>query len=189
MSKNVPHKRKMEDHELGNNFFDCLRSVNVESLRPEENKVFVCTREDHLVDVWKGLSKHKFSSVPVLQKTKNKYYGVVDIHDILNFVLNFFGTEGLKDNNNFWDLFQKSEKLKTININNVMQYPRTIINPFHPVKVGYSLLYAMEMFAKEDNLQRIPIVTKENQLFSVLSVSRIIQYLYENKEILGKRIK
>ena len=69
-------KRKTEnDHSLDKDFYKTINSIPAQSLKTPENKIFVCTREDNLVDVWKGLANHHFSSVPVLQKTKNKYYG------------------------------------------------------------------------------------------------------------------
>jgi len=48
------------------------------------------------VDVWKGLVRHHFLSVPVLQKKGNKYYGFLDIADIVNYVVDSFGKTTLE---------------------------------------------------------------------------------------------
>lgn len=176
------------DFSLSSAFFEELNTVTVESLKTSGNKIFICTREDKIVDVWKGLSDHSFSSVPVLQKTKNRYYGVVDMHDIIHFILTYMGKEKLDKIENFWKSIDKFEKLKSITVNSVMQYPNTLSNPFHPVTVGYSLHFALELFAKEENLDRIPIITRDRSLYNMLTVSRVVQFFHDNKRILGKRL-
>ena len=70
-----------------------------------------------------------------------------------------------------------------------MQYPNTVTNPFHPVTVGYSLYFALELLAREDNLERIPIITKDRSLYNMLTISRVVQFFHDNKSILGNRLK
>jgi len=178
----------LEDYSVSPNFHETITMVPVESLQTSGNKIFICSREDKLVEVWKGLSKHNFHSVPVLSKVKNKYYGIVDLHDITRFVLSFFGKEELKDMGNFWKIVEKSEKLKNVTVNSVMSFPRSVNNPFHPVTVGYSLHFALEVLAREDHLERVPIITRDRSLYNMLTISRVVQFFFDNKKILGKRL-
>jgi len=178
----------LEDYSVAPNFHETLTLVPVESLQTSGNKIFISSREDKLVEVWKGLSKHKFHSVPVLSKIKTKYYGIIDLHDIVRFVLSYFGKEELKSMDNFWKIVEKSEKLKNVTVNSVMTFPRSVNNPFHPITAGYSLHFALELLAREEHLERVPIITKDRNLYSMLTISRVVQFFFDNKKILGKRL-
>jgi CBS domain-containing protein len=162
--------------------------LTVDNLKTEENKIFICKKDDKLVDVWKGLVKHNFHSVPVLLKNSSKYFGVLDLHDICKFVLNHFGKEELQTIEDFWKHVEKSNKLKNIAVDDVMKSPLTRENPFKPVSTGYSLHFALELMARETNLHRIPIISKERKLVNMLTQSRLVQFFHENKKILGNRL-
>jgi len=140
-----------------------------------------------LVEVWKGLVRHNFHSVPVLLKTSNKYFGIIDLHDISRFVLDHFGKEELQSIEDFWKHVEKSNKLKNITVNDVMKSPLTRENPFKPVSSGYSLHFALELMAREPTLHRIPIISKDRKLVNMLTLSRLVQFFHENKKILGNR--
>jgi predicted transcriptional regulator len=117
-------------------------------LKTKENRIFICKRDDKIVEVWKGLIKHNFHSVPVLLKSSDKYYGIIDLHDISRFVLNFFGKEELSTIEDFWKHVEKSDKLKNVTVNDVMQSPLTRENTFKPVTTGYSLHFSFELMAR-----------------------------------------
>jgi hypothetical protein len=55
--------------------------------------------------------KQNISSVPVLQQTKNLYYGYLDIADIVGYFVNFFGEAQLKDSKDFWALVNRTEEV------------------------------------------------------------------------------
>jgi len=143
--------------------------------------------------------KHNFLSVPVLQKTKHKWFGFIDLADIVLYVVQVsrfslhlvsvdhkepfltvhqnFGEEKLSMEEDFWKLVEREEEFQQKTVNDLMRYPLSRRNPFHPVKVGYSLLYAIEALAKEHNLHRIPGTVLQILIavnFSVLGITSII---------------
>jgi hypothetical protein len=60
-------------------------------------------------------------SVPVLQKTGNKYYGFLDIADIVKFFVERFGEQQLKSlSDNFWTLIDKDTQFQQIIVNDLM---------------------------------------------------------------------
>lgn len=75
-------------HRTSAEFLAALVYTRAEQLRVPENKVFVAERTDKIVDVFRGLVNHNFLSVPVLQKTKHKWFGFLDLADIVLYVVN-----------------------------------------------------------------------------------------------------
>jgi len=141
-----------------------------------------------VVDVWRGLVQHNFLSVPVLQKTKNKWYGFIDMYDIVKFVVEFFGeTDALKNSEDWFKLASESEEFKKKTVNDVMKYPLTRRNPFFPIHRGYSLFAAVEAMARESGLHRVPIVDDDRHLVTVVTQSQLVQILHKNLDLLGEK--
>jgi len=167
-------------------FLRLLIISKAEYVRPPDNKIFVAQRTDKVIDVWKGLVEHKFLSVPVLQKTKNKYYGFVDMYDIVRFVVEFFGeTDQLKNSEDWLKMASASAEFKEKTVNDIMKYPLTRRNPFHPINNGYSLFAAVEALAREKGLHRVPIIDQDRRLFTVITQSQLIKILGLNLDIVG----
>jgi len=169
-------------------FIRLLLNTKADFVRPPENRIFVAQRTDKVADVWKGLATHNFLSVPVLQKTKSKYYGFVDIYDIVKFVVDFFGeTESLKNTDDWMKLVDSSEEFKKKTVNDIMRYPLNTRNPFYPIHTGYSLLHAVEILAREKGLHRIPVIDQERKLITVITQTHLVDILYKNLDILGEK--
>lgn len=177
-----------EDYSLPDSFFNKLNTLSVDTLKTKDNRIFICKRDDKLVDVWKGLIKHNFHSVPVLLKTSDKYYGILSLHDISRYVLDFVGKEQLQSMEDFWKNLDRIDKLKNVTVNDCMQSPLTRENPFKPVTQGYSLHFALEILARESGLHRIPVITRDRKMANMLTTSRIVQFFHENKSMLGNRV-
>jgi CBS-domain-containing membrane protein len=180
-------KRAREESSFRTNpeFIQLLLTTNAESLVPPEGRIFIAQRTDKVVDVWKGLIKHNFSSVPVLQKTKNKYYGFIDMADIVQFAVKTFGREKLGQDVDFWQQFEKEEILQQKTVNDIMVFPSSRRNPFHPVTKGYSLFSAMELLARERGLHRVPVVDENRQLVNLITQSQLLRYLQSHMKELG----
>jgi len=167
-------------------FIYMLTKMKAEQIPISDGKIFVCQRSDKVVDVWKGLIQHKFLSVPVLQKTGNKYYGFVDLADIVKFVVETFGETRLKENaENFWELANKEEFFQSRTVNDIMTYPLSKRNPFHPVTRGYSVFHAMELLSRERGLHRVPVIDDNRKLVHMITQSQLIEFLSKNLEHLG----
>eukprot|EP01118_Nematostelium_gracile_P017374 TRINITY_DN739_c0_g1_i1.p1 TRINITY_DN739_c0_g1~~TRINITY_DN739_c0_g1_i1.p1 ORF type:complete len:371 (-),score=125.35 TRINITY_DN739_c0_g1_i1:85-1107(-) len=162
--------------------------TKVDNVRPAENKIFVANRTDKIVDVWKGMVEHGFLSVPVLQKTKSKYYGFVDMYDIVKFAVEFFGeTESLKNSEDWVKLAESSEEFTKKTVNDVMKYPLTKRNPFFPIHSGFSLFSAVEAMAREPSLHRIPVIDADRKLITVVTQSQLISIINKNMDLLGEK--
>lgn len=117
--KKRKHGEKASNGEEG--FFMSLVHDKVDSPRTAEEKIFFCRREDKMVDVWKGLVQYNFLSVPVIQKTKNKYYGFVDLADIVTYVVKEFAHKSLGDVSDWWALCAESEDIQKVTVNDIMR--------------------------------------------------------------------
>jgi len=168
-------------------FIRSLLCTKVDSIRPPDNRIFVAQRTDKITEVWKGLVAHNFLSVPVLQKTKNKYYGFIDVYDIVKFVVESFDVEKLKDSEDWIKLVESSEEFKQKTVDDIMRYPLTKRNPFYPLHSGYSVLAAVEIMAREKGLHRIPIVAEDRKLITVVTQSQLVQILHKNLDIIGDK--
>jgi len=164
-----------------------LLTMKVQQLKPEEGKIFICQREDKVVDVWKGLLRHNFLSVPVLQRTKQKFYGFIDVADIVQFFVDNFGSSQLKGVDDFWKLIEKEEHFNTRKVRDIMKYPLNRRNPFHPITVKYSLWSAVEAMAREPALHRVPIIDENRTLMGLITQSRLINFFKEHMDKLGNK--
>jgi len=147
--------------------------------------VFFVDRTDKVIDVFKGLIQHGFLSVPVLQKTKHKWYGFVELSDIVQFYVEQFGNQLGDEGKSAWDAIGKSEEFLQKTVDDIMKYPLTRKNTFHPIANGYSLFYAIETMAREEHLHRVPIIDGDRKLKSVLSQSQVIDFIHSNINTLG----
>jgi len=165
-----------------------LLRTKVESLRPKENKIFFANRDDKIVDVWKGLIQHGFISAPVLQKTGQKWYGFISIEDIMHYMVQHFGDLTISGESfDFFKAMDQDKQLQQKTVKDVMTYPLSRKNPFHPATQGYSLMFAFEMMAREKCLHRIPIVDEDRNLKNVLTQSHLVEWLNNNSKLLGSK--
>ena len=174
-------------YHTGPEFLVSLVHTKCEELRVQDNRVFIAERTDKVVDVFKGLMRHGFLSVPVLQKTKHRWYGFLDMADIVKYITETFGETMLSSSEDFWALVDKEEEFQKKTVNDIMRFPLNRRNPFHPVKKGYSLLYAMEALAKESTLHRVPVVDEERNLVNLITQSHLIRFLQMNLARLGPK--
>jgi len=155
-----------------------------------ESPIFVCYRTDLVVDVWKGLVKHNFLSCPVVLKEEQKYFGFVDLVDIVKYIIQHFGASNiLGKEKDFWDLVDEEKSFASKTVNDVMVYPLSLRNPFHPIKQGYSALSVVEALAKEESLHRVPVVDKDRQMFNVVTQSQVVDFIARNLERIGDKKK
>jgi len=123
-----------------------------------------------------------------LQKTGRKWYGFLDMGDIVSYVTETFGGSQLSTTQDFWTLFSKEEQFRNITVKDVMKSPLTRRNPFHPIKGGYSLLYAIEALAKERNLYRVAVIDDDRQLLNLITDSQVLTFLHENIDKIGPKV-
>jgi len=164
-----------------------LVHTKADTVRPPNNVIFVAQRTDKITDVWKGLVQHNFLSVPVVLKTKQKYYGFIDMYDIVKFVTEFFGEDQLKTTEDWTKMADASEEFRKKTVNDIMKYPISRRNPFFPIHSGFSVFSVIEALGKEKGLHRVPIIDRERNLITIISQSQIIQMICKNLDILGEK--
>ncbi|KAM9953031.1 hypothetical protein ACTFIR_008089 [Dictyostelium discoideum] len=160
------------------------------SIKTRDEVIFSCERNDNLTKVFKGLTERGFLSVPVFQQTdKKRWYGFIDLLDIVRYVTHHFGSEKMSIEQDFWKLSEEEEKFKTLTVNDVMRYPHTKDNRFSPITQNYSLFSAFEIFARDPNVHRIPILDNmaNRHLVSILTQSQLVKYVYDNMSLLGNK--
>jgi CBS domain-containing protein len=183
---NGAKKHKVDEHSTDSSFIVQLTQIPAMRLAAAKpgNKVFVCERTDKVTDVFKGMVKHNFLSVPVLQKTGHKYYGFVDVMDIVKYCVdNFEGTVDMTTQ------VMEAEKFRDLTVNDIMKYPLTRRNPFHPFGTSYSLFSVIEALAKENNLHRVPLINENRELKNILTQSQVTAFLHQNIALLGGKAK
>jgi len=173
--------------ETGVDILKLLLKTKCEFVTPPNNVVFVCTREDRVVDVWKGLIKHNFLSVPVLSKTEHRYFGFLDLADIVRHLVKQFADESMSTAE-FWEKIEEEKSFGHLTVNDIMQSPQSSRNPFHPVRRGYSLLHAFEILAREPSCHRVPVLSEDRHLLNVITQSQAIGLLYKNISALGAKM-
>lgn len=179
---------KSKNYATNPEFFRLLLCTTVDRFFEKDAVIFVAERKDKLLDVWKGLIEHGFLSVPVLQKTEQRYYGCLDLADIVRVVVNTFSKEARKGEEKFWSEMTEAKAFVDETVDDVMKYPISKRNPFHPVRKGYSLLTACELLAREPELHRVPIVTDEGQLCNFITQSKLIQFINDNRDLVGDKL-
>jgi len=163
-----------------------LATTQVETIWTRDSKIFFAMREDKLSDVFKGLIEHNFSSCPVLQKHKKKWYGFLDVANIVKFIVQHFGEATLAEQTNIMQLLEEADNFKDLRVNELIKNPMGILTPYHPIYVGYSLFSAYEVMARA-NLHRLAVVDHNRALMSVITQSQLVEFTYRNISLLGAR--
>ncbi len=64
--------------------------------------------------------KHNFLSTPVLLRHENKYYGSVDMADVVSYLVNKFSKEELKGSEGFWKQMDAAQAFGNVTVGEVM---------------------------------------------------------------------
>lgn len=165
-------------------FIKQMLDTNVMALRPENNTTFVCSRDDKVFDVWKGMIRHGFLSVPVLGD-KERYLGFIDMGEIVGFFANYFGIHTIRKHPTLHQLIEADKAFLKITVEKLMVSPGPPRSAFLPVKNNFSLLYCVEILAKEVGIQRIPITNAHGVLWNYLTQSHVLEYMKKNMDKMG----
>jgi len=186
-------KEAKDEYQTDPEFISHLLHIKAEDFaigdKPKrDSPIFVCYRSDLVVDVWRGLVKHNFLSCPVILKDKQRYFGFIDMADIVKYVISHFGeTNILGKEKDFWDLVDEEKTFASKTVNDLMKYPLSHRNPFHPVEEGSSALAVVEPLARTENLHRIPVIDKNRQMINLVTQSQVVTFLANNLNRIGTK--
>jgi len=140
-----------------------LESTKCGNLLPPDFKLVFIPSNVVIPEAVKVLINNKVSSVPVLDVSTNQFTGLLDILDVLTLVIATAEAKELIDvlskKEVDWETFIRTE-LQVFSgqpigeLTNISER-----NPWAPVWEGFPLHSLLDMFSKNVNLHRVPIIT------------------------------
>jgi CBS domain-containing protein len=180
--------------ETSNELMRLILQTRVDAFQMDEYRnvpIYVCNRTDLIVDVWKGMVKHNFSSVPITNKSDiHVTYSFIDMIDIVRYVVQHFGQNRLDEAGSFWVLVEEEKEFMKKTVNDVLHRPHADRHIYMPVYKGYSMMSVLEPLARERGLHRVPVLDQQRRILHLITQSQLAKFLDDNLDILGpKRFK
>lgn len=191
----LPMESASTRYEVSTDFFKVLCRLKSESFavggKPSETPIWICNRDDKVVDVLLGFIQRNILSVPVLQQKTGKYYGFLDFMTIAKYIVEHFGEKHFQVERSFWDLVSEEKVFARRTVGDLItQYHDTATTPiYYPIKAGYSAMCVLETLAREKGLRRVPIINNENdqQLSNLVTQSQCVRWIASNIGLLGEK--
>jgi CBS domain-containing protein len=142
-------------------------------------------RDDTLADALTKCSDNNILSLPVLKKD-SKYFGFVDMLDLVYAISSIF-PEVPVDAENAKELLQTHIGFKKLTVGEIMAYPYSKRNPYHPIRPGYSLLHAVEVLARED-AHRVPVVNRSEKITNIITQSMVFDLIADHTHFMAKTV-
>jgi CBS domain-containing protein len=163
-----------------------LGSINLESLLEPKFQLISAKTSDSVLDVLKLLREKKITSVPVWDQDAKKWVGMVDMFDIMTVMVFMSDIKGILDAVNHkevdWYQFVANE-LKVVTEESIASIcDASERNPWCEVSRLKPLNSLMDMFSKNVNIHRVPIVDDGGEVIGLISQSKVINFLYKNVE-------
>jgi len=178
MLRDIVNKKQYRPND---EFLILLAKTKVEEVESiKRSSLITVESTEPLPSAFKKLIDNNILSVPVLLQDKT-YYGFLDISDIVSWVVDQLGEEALDKE----DIdFDQITAFQQATVKQAMTYPISKKNPFHPFIVGSSLLSVMEELAR--GTHRIPVLTPDSQLVTILTQSSVLRFIEQNITLLGE---
>eukprot|EP01080_Neovahlkampfia_damariscottae_P004665 gene4665-8237_t len=182
-------RTRSEEYKTNSEFLKTLIETTAHDVHHlKGNFIYVAARDENIVSVWNGMIKHNLLAVPVVCKKKGKFYGFLDLMDIVQYFVKVFGETELQEAKDFQKLIDAEAKFQKVVVSDLMVYPISRRNPFEPISENFSMYFACELLAKKDNLHRIPVVNDQNQLVSVFSQSFMLKHITQSESKIGSKL-
>jgi len=161
-----------------------LSQTKTQDLLEPHFKLLFARSDDTVLTTLKLLQENNILSVPVFDEKEKKWLGLVDVFDILTVLVFMSDLKTLIDiasqKEVDWYQFINNE-MKVLQEENVA----TILNssernPWCPVSRLLPLHSLMDMFSKDLNLHRVPIVDDDGNVIGLVTQSKVINFLYKN---------
>lgn len=120
-------------------------------------------------------------SAPVIDKKNNKFIGLLDVVDILAFVVSIFQEHGENSEGDIFKRVSTSNKYAKQCIGEITDLTR---NPFTSVEVGTSLWEVLLLFVKRKS-HRCPVITPEGKMVSIFTQSALVAFISQHIKELG----
>jgi len=135
------------------------------------------------VDAIKILTKHNILSAPIYDAQAKKYIGLVDMLDLVTFVVDIYkDLESKGDVTDFFSLLESGERFVSQEVKTITDLSAR--NPFVPVQNTDTIKTVLKLVG-EQRLHRVPVVDAEGTLVNFLTQSALVDYLSKNISKLG----
>ncbi|KAF0973321.1 hypothetical protein FDP41_008528 [Naegleria fowleri] len=149
--------------------FKLLKEKKVKDVaRPTEMVTF--QYEDKLHDVLEKLMASGIVSAPVMKG--NECVGLIDILDILAFLVELFGETEVRQGNDIFSRLKTASKFQDQQIGGIADFAH---NPFTPISEDKSLYDACTVLVKEKS-HRCPVLDKDGKMVSILTQAQIVSF-------------
>jgi CBS domain-containing protein len=120
-------------------------------------------------------------SAPVVDKKNNKFVGLVDVVDILAFVVSIFEEHSETEQADIFKRVATSNKFAKQSIGEITDLTH---NPFTSVEVGTSLWEILHLFVNKKS-HRCPVLTHDGKMISIFTQSALVAFCHEHVKDLG----
>ncbi|EGC32372.1 hypothetical protein DICPUDRAFT_92611, partial [Dictyostelium purpureum] len=159
-----------------------LYQVSVGSLFPNDSFEIFTVHSDYPVkDAFELMIKKKVLSLPVYDVQSRRFDKFIDMVDIVTFCVNHLSQKELSELDiNF--VFESKEIFQKFKIGDICDLSGR--NAYCPVESSAPLKIAIDLMSKW-NVHRVPIIDSDGGLISILTQSRIVEYLQNHIDGLG----
>lgn len=165
---------------------DFLADKTVSDLMASSFELIQVNTTTTIPDALQVLSDAGIQSMPVYDEEKKEYAGLVDILDMVATVV------ALSDAKEFVDILSKHKATwyQFLNTEHEVFSKGTVggminvsqRNPWCATWEEYPLISLMDMFGKDSNLHRVPVVDSDGKVKGLITQSAVLKWLAENLE-------
>jgi len=143
----------------------------------------VTVRDDERVSrAFFKLVTEGFLSAPVLDE-RGRYVGMIDLLDLTGLVARLFEQQQIEPSQEQWNTwFEKEKTFWDTRVRDIMKQSGR--EPDRPVFRGFSVLQAMEIFART-GVHRVPVLDEYQNVVGICTQSMIISLLSQGLEMMG----
>ncbi|KAL6056049.1 hypothetical protein QOT17_016364 [Balamuthia mandrillaris] len=169
--------------EGGKTLVEVAREFKVKELLPADFELVRIDSNANVVEALKILKEKNIHSAPIFDEAKKEYLGLIDMVDLTTTVAIFSESHGIAEalagRGIGWDEWIQHEKevVNDIKVTEVAGFGER--SPWSPVYCDFPLHSLLDMFSKQVNLHRVPVVTGDGAVVGLISQWRVIQFLHE----------
>ncbi|KAL6053567.1 hypothetical protein QOT17_017891 [Balamuthia mandrillaris] len=175
-------RRRSPSSRVDDAFVLLLARTKVEDVHTAKSKLLTATKNEPLPSAFKKMVENNIWSLPVMNQG-GRYFGFVDMVDVVTHLLDKVDQKHLTEGEQVG--IDDIEQVKSATVRQIMTYPLSKKNPFHPIMKGSSLLTAVEALSR--GAHRVPIVDENDQLINLITQSGMIGWIHSHMEALGER--
>jgi CBS-domain-containing membrane protein len=141
-----------------------------------------------LPEAFNNLCQQRILAMPVVTKGNIKFYGFLDMCDIVNFVTRNLGNYTWQNELEFSQTYNQTSRFNSATVKDVMSFKSWKSSPYHPVDSGYSLFSVFEMLARS-GFHRVAVLNAEKQIATVITQSMMLDWIHQNLNLLNPTLR